>query len=243
MPGRWVATANLFYLPVARVPGVEGVAVLRRGRRGSAAGRDRAGAGRRATGRGVAKAWRRASLADGHCRPAASGCRGAGPVGPGGRLVPKGSIRRRPSGARTPPSASPSTPHLGAECGRGRPRTNRCQCLWGFGVSRWDAARGGHLAPLDAAPALSNVAPFPLLFAADVVRANPLLLLGFPDWDKFALGGGWGKSRTLVRDLRRYGSANSAAASLRVAHISMANANSSTPVPTSSANDSRRTTI
>ena len=58
---------------------------------------------------------------------------------------------------------------------------------WGFRVSRWDAARGGHLAPLDAAPGPSNVAPLPLLFAADVVRANPLLLLGFPDWDKFVL--------------------------------------------------------
>ena len=134
-----------------------------------------------------------------------------------GGSSPKGSIRRRPSGARTPPSASPSTPHLGAECGRGRPRTksssaetgaeltsrlganrrkgpdirrvpardswlvvrmrtgrprtrsgrgrsrahslfavDRCQCLWGFRVSRWDAARGGHLAPLDAAPGPSK---------------------------------------------------------------------------------------
>ena len=40
-----------------------------------------------------------------------------------GGSSPKGSICRRPSGARTPPSASPSTPHLGAERGRGRPRT------------------------------------------------------------------------------------------------------------------------
>ena len=32
-----------------------------------------------------------------------------------GGSSPKGSICGRPSGARTPPSASPSTPHLGAE--------------------------------------------------------------------------------------------------------------------------------
>ena len=245
---------------------------MRRGRRGSAAGRDRAGAGRRAPGRasrrlgagllsptdlarslggatvrGRSRGPRRgllAGIAD-QQRPDAAALAQLDLVG---GSSPKGSIRRRPSGARTPPSASPSTPHLGAECGRGRPRTksssaetgaeltsrlganrrkgpdirrvpardswlvvrmrtgrprtrsgrgrprahslfavDRCQCLWGFRVSRWDAARGGHLAPLDAAPGPSNVAPFPLLFAADVVRANPLLLLGFPDWDKFAL--------------------------------------------------------
>ena len=134
-----------FVLPTGGArPGVEGVAVLRRGRRGSAAGRDRADPGRRAKG-GVAKAWRRASLANGLCsvawrcygsgaksRTASRGCWRALPTRTvwmrrrwtwWGGASPKGSICRRPSGARTPPSASPSTPHLGAECGRGRPRT------------------------------------------------------------------------------------------------------------------------
>ena len=97
-----------------------------------------------------AKAWRRASLANGPCAVA----------------------WRRYCGARTPPSASPSTPHLGPRPGM-RTRSSAHQELepadvaevagqgtrgvggehaFGASVSVDGMQRGGHLAQLDAAP-------------------------------------------------------------------------------------------
>ena len=45
------------------------------------------------------------------------------------------------SGARTPPSASPSTPHPGPECGRGRPRTKKLYPVLGAELQRRDRCR------------------------------------------------------------------------------------------------------
>ena len=82
-------------------------------------------------------------------------------------------------GARTPPSASPSTPHLGPRPGM-RTRSSAHQerepvpaiggehALWGLRAGRWDAA--GVATSRNSTPhrSLPNVAPSPFLFAADV---------------------------------------------------------------------------
>ena len=166
--------------------GAEGVAVLRRGRRGCAAGASRRlGAGlllvrgrprphppstphlgpQCGRGRPRTKSSTRYSAL---ISSAETGAEGVAVLRRGRRGCAAGASRRLGAGlllVRGRPRPHPlRPPHLGAECGRGRPRTKS----WSpFPPS----ARWPPRATRRRTRTLPNVAPFPLLFAADVQRA------------------------------------------------------------------------